>query len=468
MWPRHHFPDTSGPYSVRRRRATEPTTQTFAASELLPYFYGGRTVTSDVTKYKTNARNQSLHFRIRGTDATLKADGGATQPYWVSVDGGAETNPTVTGGKITLLSGATQAVHTVNIRLDNAYTGGNGWVTVAADTLEVTGVSPSHSADPDYGAVQIFLDGDAGSESLFGSTASGANGGVAPEVPQSLGCDSYRFTATVESGRPIWVWSIQSNEGSVLLETDGVPGTVAFPASVTNRYAWMQVGTGDGTEHEYTVVVNRSVGADAVMLGGATSAFSTATLATRPYVLLLGDSTTAGDSCSGQNSMDSHGYLVAKQVGANVANRAISGENTGQVSSAIASRFALLPATPDAAIVLLSFNDNLDGSTTQTPYTAILDYLIANISGGIVSSPLYTATGNVSLINAARAAAVAGCTTPARVYTATAVGTLTSVTFPTVPTSSQVQTCDGLHPTGVGGATIAANELSAVGDALGI
>lgn len=75
-------------------------------------------------------------------------NGGANQPFWVSVDGGAITIPTVDSNAIQLFDGLTDGPHVIQLGINPAYSAGSAWTFPDGvnNLFSITGAAPSLSA----------------------------------------------------------------------------------------------------------------------------------------------------------------------------------------------------------------------------------------------------------------------------------------------------------------------------------
>lgn len=79
---------------------------------------------------------------------SMPCNGGANQPFWVSIDGGSAYIPTITAGAVTLFDGLADTPHVIQIGINPAYSAGNAWTFLDGTNylFSISGAAPSISA----------------------------------------------------------------------------------------------------------------------------------------------------------------------------------------------------------------------------------------------------------------------------------------------------------------------------------
>lgn len=468
-----------------------PLTRTFTAADLLPYFRGRYDSTTNAAQFRVVSGGGGWRFMVRGSRVVLRGRGpnaSAYQPFTVRIDGGLWTAPGESPPQsqyVPIITGASDRWHLVEISRNASYSGNNSSsVPTSGPALEVTGTNPQIAPDPNWGPVRYCEEGAAGTENLIPVAPTVGDiyipdAGVSP-VPTfqntaSKGTDSFRFRATVDKDRPIWacLGGQSATFGATVLEVDGtgyqnrlfLEGlTSPYVSQSNNTSVWVQVGTGDGQPHEYTLVLSRNVRCDGVALGGAGSSFGSAALSASKYVLALGDSLTNGVACEADGTQaHSWIYKAAKLVQAetgtvvNVANRGVDGRTTAGVLSNLPADIAGMKKSPDLVVLWIGTNGGVD----VTEYTNTLNAIFTAFpSVKVQCISLHSRSGaGFATNNANIQAAVAACSSPG------------SCTYYDC-TAEVYASCDGggtgLHPNDTGHTYIAGLRYPAVRAALGL
>ena len=450
-------------------------TLSLGIASLLPYQWGRFDDTTTPSKHTFKSTGSGYRLLFRGNTCNFLIGAGGNNPFWCRVDGGPWYRPLLTGTRIPVADGLSDTWHLLEVISDISFLGFVNMLN-SGTTCEVIGSQPQIAADPNFnasGTPLVIMSGTTGTESLFvnANDSFSSNGGIAPFVAQSKGTNSFRFTATVQAGYSLWAFNRVNALGWFVLETDGVAGAAVpgfgstqFPVGpFANSFNWTPVGIGDGTQHEYTFVANRSNIVDSVILGGPLSSFSTASLASRKMAIFLGDSLTNGTACAGDNNqMRSWAYLACKQIAADTGtgvdcdNRAVDGRTTNNVLTNLTADLTAAK-TPDAVVIWIGTNDG--ATNIQADYLSILNQIIATYPAAkIVCVGLATQQNSNFLIQNTRIqAAIAACTTPS------------NCTYLDITGFANYAACDGLHQTSPGGqTTCATNFKSAIRSAVGL
>lgn len=362
--------------------------------------YGRFDSTTNAAQYRFMSASAGGRFIFVGTGANFLLSAGGAQPFRIRLDGSKFYQPLLAGGRLPIATNLPDGPHLVEYYADQAYTPSNvRFPTVGnGNAIEVFGSNPQLLDDANWGVSISLLAGTSGTECLLPGTDTSTIGsdGIGAPFAVCSGSDSFRFRATVEKNRPIWVWMRGNPPPFIVLEVDGansrtfisMPSLSTIGPNLSGGFP-VQIGIGDGTSHIYTAVFSRAVTADFIALGGTTSSFSTSALPAAKYIVGLGDSLTNAQACDGDNNqMHSYLYKAAKLIEIatgthiDIANRGVDGRTTGVAFTQIATDTGTLRKTPDLFTIWLGTNDGatLDSSS----YTSILDYLNTNFPGAAV------------------------------------------------------------------------------------
>lgn len=356
----------------------------YTTTNLAPY-WGPARVNDGVAnsgRFSGNSTSATCHLVITGTKAVLNVGAQASQPYNISVDGGAYSTPTILGpttlaGQITLFTGLSDAAHTVDIRTAGGYSGGNAWFQ-RPNALEVAGASPTISADPNYGPSERVSDTTLGDQNL-GTTTTGYS---SPSGGYDRGGESYSRRGKAER---IYAWAGPTlATGGIVLLIDGVYQSItSLPTSGAHGWQLLASGLDSSAEHEYTIAFSK-IGPssdgfiDAVMFGGSGAELSATAVAAKPRIAVWGDSITHHAGC-GTYGMG-NGWLARLQraLDIRVHNRGVSGNTVTNVNARLASELAAIVAVsePDIIIHNIGFND-ASGATFKTNYRTMVDTTLA-------------------------------------------------------------------------------------------
>ena len=388
---------------------------------------------------------------IKGSSATMTAAAGDTSPYLVSVDGGAETTPTLSAGRITLFSGLADTQHTVSIRSDNSEAGQS--VPTTGELFGVTGSAPAISAV----GVQRFIKDPTfpGLETFAQNAAKGGN--WLPAYPRAItnpgggvsggsihmrvkAADVWVFCALTE----VWT-SVDSGAytKNTLVANSTTPGGVAC--------SWKKIAALSGdvsAEREIIIVAsatssyNLSGQIEGVMVTGAGASIA-APSTSKTVVTMCGASQVEGAGAT-IGSVDIHRLqvpiptLASAQIGA-------GGATIAAINTALSSWAPKLKAANRQTILLSVGINSADDAAFQTDYQSLISTCLAQGFTKVICRGLLQTVSNTSK-NAKIAAAVVAAA-DARVIFAD-VSTWTAATTDTG--SPVVVMPDGSHPNDLG------------------
>ena len=398
---------------------------------------------TDAAKLAAIANDSGLHLVMTGSSAVLHCGAtSGTTPFGVRVDGGAETTPSLSGGETTLFSGEDDEAHVVDIR---ATAGAQArWIDQAV-ALEVSGVNPGLTADPDFGPVLLVGDATLHKTTMASVTA---NNYSSPNTFQDRGGECFKIRG---KGEQLWVWvSGGAANTAIRLYVDDVFHSQT--AYSTANYKWLQLATGldTGVEHEYTIVLSHprasSLYLDAVMFGGTGAAFSATAVGPKKIVACWGDSIT---ECGGVSECSPYGQgysWIARAVyenGAMYHGRGYGGQSTSDVAARIAGEITALSVAPDM-IVMNPGRNNAAGNPFRDDYITLLQnvYAVAPSGARLVC---------IDPIDPAQS--------PKTFYIQQAIqmaSTMRTAAHVTNATAPALDSCDTVHPTATGHANAAA------------
>jgi hypothetical protein len=304
----------------------------------------------------------------------------------VSVDGGAKTNPTVSGNVLTIALGETDAFHVVHLGLHT------GWVGAAFTQpipMTITAVgTPTLSGDPDWGPQLLSMSGD---KRIYTNTFHYFNTPGFGRAPEFGGTGYNRITPDAASGFKGLVSRLYGRADRVYvhagtwnvwfaLERDGVRVASVRSTDISDNYfEWIQIASGldDGSEHEWTVIAcgdgtSGTQFLDGVMLGGVNASVSTTQFPSkRPTLFFIGDSLTmtANANAPAGGADDPQGdaslgfpYQIARGTDRDVIVAGRSGMGTEAGKRQIAHDLMMASKTgnqPELATIFLGRNDTI-------------------------------------------------------------------------------------------------------------
>lgn len=377
-----------------------PTTTNFTNVQAAEGFFGYFdmiTQHSAVASRGFNVQYASWAFWVRGTAATLRCGGGATEPFGISVDDGAESFPTITGtnpNKVgTLFTSLSDGWHLVRIRANTGYGPTSAWTYEDGGTLiSVTGGNPKIGARMLGGATlsKNVTDGAAPVQKLLATVPTTLSANTTPThrlVTRDILASSnakYSYGGTIlirakctdlwiYTGEPVARYAVDS--GSFTQTT--------FPAALGAIRQWRRVATGlDGSAyHDYVIISGRAsgtasttLGPQGVMIGGFGAAFATPT--TRRTVMQFGDSITLGQSEVTQYVGNGDAYIAAQAAGCMAFMCGVGGKTTAGLDTDLTSLTDGRWPVPDVAILAIGRNDV---ATAEATFKASYDSCIGKL-----------------------------------------------------------------------------------------
>jgi lysophospholipase L1-like esterase len=415
-----------------------PTT-TYSYSQILTGFSGYFDITSNPL-LRCMQKNSVLMLAITGTDASIKCDGGATEPFVITVDGSAPVVGTVTAGSMPLFAGLADTRHIISLVPNNGYTPTSNWFTIAeTQILSVTGAAPAMTPIPmDFATWTTFP----GLSTTFTMAAYGGN--VTPTTELQASDDDFSvgvitFYASCDS---IYVFS---GNGNLRYSIDGgAIQTVVVSAATTERHL-VTLATGLNTAlHRYTIWQDTDGSSSkpqavACMLAGAKANISSPGSVKK--IFQYGDSITEGQ---GGTAGGVDIFQVGLDVNCAPAKWGVGGLTISGLTANIPGYF-LRSKIPDFALLAIGRND-IGSPTIQADYTACIQALLNAGCTKIVCRGVLREGAQVwGPANADIQAAVASFSS-------------SNIVFMDTSTWAGIVTSDGVHPTNAGYVTIAGYE----------
>ena len=404
-------------------------TTTLTGTQLLPYLSGRIDALASATQIRFRQPGTGMRFRVTGTDCTLTGTWSGTQPFLLFVDGVQQTTPTHASGVLTLFSGLADAIHTVELRLQSAYSGTGNYLVPANNSLVATGAAPAVVADTTWGPQRAVHAGfgilSTLCQDIAGTLIGPAYGTTSfpsmsdTSTPGAAVNGGVRFRARADR---IYFYTATTTARWYSLYRDGVRvASVSATASVSLVYQWFEIANGldDGLEHDWEITAGGNGGGaqslDMIMIGGASAAFSSTSPDPRECILCIGDSNTVAVTGTGGGADDTlgnatyaWGAVLGRLLGrdAILAGRpgAVCANGARQIAADIRMTMAACGRMP-AHIAILYGRNNTDTATTQADYTTMLQQALAvpQFTGKIVGitvpqTPTWTGPG--ALVNA--------------------------------------------------------------------
>lgn len=318
---------------------------------------------------------------ITGTDATMTSAGGDVAPYWISVDGGAETHQTLVGGVTPLFSGLSDTPHLVRIRSDSAYDPTFAWTFTTGNFLNVTGAAPAIGQGTDLGPSYILTDPSfPGMHSLYLAAAPGGNIRPVFNLTTNSAPNLYALAGAIlvkAQCADLWLFT-GSNE--IWIATDGGALTEYTIGTTSPVASWRKIASGlDNTAYHDYLIVPASSGSNiteqslGVMIGGASATYSAVT--SRPRLIQFGDSITQGDNRADTSTASTDVYKYCHSAGFMPHAAGYGGQTASQLALDIPGIVAAQAALPDYAILAIGRN-NTSGSGFQTDYLACINAIL--------------------------------------------------------------------------------------------
>jgi hypothetical protein len=357
------------------------TTTTFTDAQTSWGFAGWSDTAYIAGRRYWHANNTNWRGYIQGTAATLASPTTGT-PIVVSVDGGTETTPTVSGGLIVLFSGLADVPHLVYLRGGLSY-GGVAYTLTTGTLFSVTGSAPHVWPDATWGQIATTNDTAFPIQSTIYKQYIALPRATVSTIAGTLGIrfrQSYPSTWAESAAlrfrchcTDIWVLS---GIADYWYSIDG--GTITQAAAVGSANAtaptWRHVLTGlDGAAaHNYLLIPSirsidsgNSISPVAVAIGPATATFET--LASQKTVIILGDSIAEGKYDPSVPSGSTMVYRVANTLGLMPTTWAYAGSTAQSLLASLNTGTTLwnvLNAVPDYAIVNIGRSDLVSGNAS--------------------------------------------------------------------------------------------------------
>lgn len=340
----------------------------------------------DAAKRSWQGQNSTWIGYITGTDARLSCGTtGLTLPYYVSVDGGAESNPTLSGGWVQLFSGLSDTAHLVSIRCSATYAPRWNWTFTSGTFIEVTGAAPAIGQGSDLGTSWVVNDPlFPGLSSINISTTANA-ATITPAVNYL-----YFYTYYAQGGAikfvakctDIWTYG---GFNEFYLGIDGGDLTLVTVGSVTAYGVWKKIATGldDTQNHTYMIVPSKNAATIqanfGVMIGGPSATFGT--LPPQKVLFQVGDSITAGNNAAtvGSGAIDTYKYCQS------LGYMPMAGGRGGITTEGAVTDWATLitptmALTPDYVVITLGRNGAAGASFISAYETIITNSLALGAS----------------------------------------------------------------------------------------
>lgn len=433
-------------------RPPAPTTITATDSAVSAGFFGYFDTVTSAGRRNWEPQSGVLHLAIKGTDATMVCTG--TTPFKVSVDGGAFSAPTASGGVIALFSGLSDVVHTVQVAPNNTFPSGNNTPSTGA-LISATGVTPSiaassvvtwHTKDPSFPGVETHAE----------SSTMGGNYVPTHKRPTatanwniSSGSVHFRAKATdiyVHTASPeIW-YCVDAGAWTKVALT-------AISTGAGPQQVWQKLPiTGSLSTYQELIVsdsptVSNQRGVMGVMLTGTGAALA-APAASKTIVALFGASQVQGVGAT-MGSADIHrdqaliSNLAAQQHG--WAGKTIADANTGW-----ATFVANIPAAKRQTILLSIGVNSINDASFQPDYSTLIANCLAAGFTKVVCRGLVQAGVDNSGKNTKISAAVTAAADARVVY-----ADVSTWTASTTGTAGTIHMPDGSHPNDAGYQTMA-------------
>ena len=319
---------------------------------------------------------------ITGTDCVLSAQAGGGDPFFVSIDNGAFTQPTLFGGSMPVFGGLADTPHLVKIISNGAYAPTNCKIPTTGTVFTVTGSSPAIGKGTDLGTSWAFTDPSfPGLSSYMVQTVAGEFGlGDANYNPSTLatrhpnygsGSNQVKFKSRCTD---IWLYT---GDTIAYYSIDGG----AFVTSTTLEHTddtkkrWRKIATGldSSASHLYMVTSGDSQNGtpQGIMIGGSSATFQAYS---GKLLAQLGDSITQGIGVTCNIDVDVYLYCLPFDTYVGGA-YGIAGRTTAQLAADIPQILSNLPRLPDTVVLAIGRNDN-PGSQFQTSYASCVNQLL--------------------------------------------------------------------------------------------
>lgn len=340
--------------------------------------------------------NTSGTWHVTGTDCILfcaGAGGPGTQPFGVSVDGGAFTFPINDGSKITAFSGLPNVRHLLRVSIDPGSRFGSAWTPTVGTLLSVTGSGPNVQV---IGAASYCQDvAWPGKDMSYTVAADGGNWIPNIRKPDLGDSDQRSFTGFTRrfSAKASEIW-LHTGEPNAMYSIDGgamQEVTFAFTnpppffGTLCSCLQLLATGLDLTAFHEYKIV-NQTSGhqqefatIDAIILVGSGASFSVPP--TKPKLMVYGTSVTNGIN-AGNNAYSGAQWF---QYAANTVGGVdvIGNGHDGVTAAAADTELTAILANPgwiipDRVLIELGANDiATDPTAFKASLTSIYNKFVA-------------------------------------------------------------------------------------------
>lgn len=431
-------------------RTPVPTTQTFTDAQVAGGLFGYFDTTTTAGRRLWDSHNSALHLQITGTSATMAATAGATA-FQVSVDGGAWTTPTISGGVLPLFSGLSDTTHSVQVLPNNTFPTGN-WTPTTGALISVTGLTPTavptaavqwHTLDTLSPVLTTHAQGAAPGGNYLpalgvttASTGFGVSGASVHFRAKSTGI--YVFTAAPE----IW-YSADGGTWTKQTLTKPIIGSVP-------RRCWQMLSVTPNAAALQSLVVSDSPGSAAkepptlgVMVSGVGAQIA-APSTSKTIVTLFGASQVEGVGAT-VGSVDIHRAQVPFSALAGVQ-YGLAGATIVLLNSSFTTIMSAVPVSKRQTAILSVGINSADDASFQGDYQTLIGTVLAAGYSKVVCRGLIQAGASNASKNAKIQAAVTAVSNPAVVYAD--VSTWAAATTDTG--APVIVMPDGAHPNDLG------------------
>lgn len=417
---------------------------TFTAEEAAAGFSGVFDLTTSIGNRCFQANYSSWVGYLKGSAAAMVCSSDSTNPFQVSVDGGALTSPVVTAGKISLFTALPDVEHLVEIISSIGYDANSARTPLLGTLFEIVSASPSLRI---IGAAKITTDPAFPGQTLFASTEAFI-GALVPNIPKQL----YEVSGHSANVQAVFkaqcseVWAYTGDTYLYLSIDDAFPVRYTFPASAYCR--WRKIPGLDSTaEHKYIIHGGGGFGGLNGLRAIMTNAgFRPYSLPARKRVVQLGDSITAGVNGAPNGDLDLYKWITGKDaLGLGVG---LGGETIDGLTASLDGIFAGIAGTIDTIILAIGRNNSAAAEAVfKASYYACLAAIRARTTAKIICrglTPAAFVTQNSWVANV-----VANIPDENLIYL-------------DPDTWTDIEMSDGVHPNAAGYLTMANHEVAAL------
>jgi hypothetical protein len=418
---------------------------TFTEAQAAFGFFGYYDLLTDAGQRHWQDTRATWTGYMTGTSATMTCSAGGSNPYWVSIDGGAETNPTISGGTITLFTGLSDAPHLVRIRADGAYSPTFNSTPTSGTLFTVTGSAAAIGQGSDLGTAHIVTNPGAPLQSSLGTYPT-FGGNITPTYPLVLDPEDYQGGQVVFSAKCscIWVYGGDSTYSYIIGTGQPVQVTVGLSDGL---HHWRKIVSGlDPLNfHTYRIMAAQVSGSESflgVMIGDSTAVFDTAPNLQR--IDQFGDSITSAGVLTGVTNDEVGIYRAAAVdgfIGAAIgkSGQTSSGLHTDLTTSSGPNGASIIASRPGVAgaWALLAIGRN-DATPIPAAYTTCINDLLSAGYAKVICRGIEPLNAGVDWDVSATIKAAAEAMRDPR------------VTYFPVTTWTDVSAGDGTHPDAAG------------------